>query len=56
MRNNFILAVALITLSILGIHELKSNFVIVHSKPMEPLEYEIEWLNGQVAANPYGNK
>lgn len=55
MRNKIMLAAALISLSILGIHELKSHFVIIHPKAIDPLEYEIEWLNGQVTANPYGN-
>lgn len=55
MKNKLLLATALITLSILGIHEVKSNFVIINLKPMDPLEYEIEWLNGQVTPNPYGN-
>ncbi|MFE5317950.1 hypothetical protein ACFQ88_04470 [Paenibacillus sp. NPDC056579] len=46
--------VCLVSLFLVGINELRSRFVLVNPIPTDSYEYEFEFLNGKVPANPHG--
>lgn len=55
MRIHKIVAiVCLLSICLFGFNELRTRFVLVNPIPADRYEYEFEFLNGKVPANPHG--